>query len=175
MTCMHFQTPAQSLESPSPLEIGGGLGTSSWGVRLLTDNKILAGPKPLLLNVWSDPSPTVRSESGTSWYMGITGELLKVGGMGGVATEQSMKFSKDFMNLPIAAQSNPPSRQFMSRVNSILPMDPCEGYIPLASFLLPPVQIPTELDYFIIDSQSLFTPIKLQVHRDKCHAKAVKE
>ena len=100
----------------------------------MTDNEISAGLKPLLSNVWSGPLLTVRSESGTSWYMGITGELLKVGGMGGVTTEQSTKSSKDFMNLPVAAQSNPPSRQFMLRENSILPTDPHKGYTPQNPF-----------------------------------------
>ena len=132
--CMLFQMPAQSLELPSPSGIGGGLGASSQGGRLLMDNKILAGPKPLLSNVWSSPSLIVRSESGTLWYMGVTGELLKVGGTGGVTTEQSTKSSKDFMNFPMAAQLNPPSRQLMSRANSILPMDPHKGYTPQNPF-----------------------------------------
>ena len=75
-----------------------------------------------------------RSRSDTSWYMGITGESLKAGGMEGVITEQSTKFSRDCMNLPSAVQSNPPSIQFMLEANSILPMHPHKAYTPWNPF-----------------------------------------
>ena len=75
-----------------------------------------------------------KSRNDTSWYTGITGVLSKVGGMGGVTTEQSTKFSRDSMHLPGALQLNPPSTWFMSGASSILQMHPHEGYSPINPF-----------------------------------------
>ena len=66
--------------------------------------------------------------------MGITEESSKVGGMGGVTTEQSMRFSRDCTNSHGAACWNPPSIQSMLRANSIPKMHLHEGYTPQNPF-----------------------------------------
>ena len=60
--------------------------------------------------------------------MGITGELSKVGGMGGATTEQSIRSSRDFTIFPSKERARPPSTQLMSGANSILQMCPQEEY-----------------------------------------------
>ena len=48
---------------------------------------------------------------------------------------------------------------------------PSQGIYPSTSLLLPPVQLPTELDCFIVDSESPFTPAKWWAHREGHYSK----
>ena len=93
-----------------------------------------AGWKLSHSSFWLDSLLTDKSRRDTSWYTGITEGLSKDGGMGGVVTEQSMKFSRDSMNLSGAFQSNLPSTQFTLGASSILQMCPLKVFPHLNPF-----------------------------------------
>ena len=112
---MPFQMLAQVSESPLPLEISGEHGTSSQAGEHLMGSETSAGWKLSHSSFWLDSSLMDKSKSNTSWYMGITEGSSKDGGMGGVVTKQSIKFSRDSMNLSGAFQLNLPSTQFTER------------------------------------------------------------
>ena len=126
---MPSQMQALNLELQSPLETGGGHGASSQAGRHLMDSEISDGRRPLPLNAWSGTSRILTARSNTSWCTVTTEELSKVGGMGGVAVDQSTKYSRDSMNSPGSAQLGPLSTQCMLGANSIPQTHPPEGYI----------------------------------------------
>ena len=99
MTHMPFQMPAQVLKSPLPSEISGERGTSPQAGERLMGSETSAGQKLSYLSFWLDSSLMDKSRNDTLWYMGITEGSSKDGGMGGVVTKQSMKFSRDSMKL----------------------------------------------------------------------------
>ena len=68
------------------------------------------------------------ARSNTSWCIATTEELLKVGGMGEAAVDQSTKFSRDCMNFPGSVQLGHLSTQFMLGANSFLQTHPPKGY-----------------------------------------------
>ena len=129
MIWMPSQMQALNSESWSPLETSGGHGASSQAGRHLMDSEISDGQRPLPLNAWSGTSQILTVRNNTSWCMATTEELLKVGGMGGAAVDQSMKSSRDCMNFPVSVQLGPLSTQCMLGANSILQTHPPEGYI----------------------------------------------
>ena len=100
-----FQTRAQNSALLSSLAISGEPGISSQAGGHWKDSEILAGQKPLLSNAWSDISLIAKHGSGTSLYMGTTGELSKGGGTEGATTERLTKSSRDFMFFPSRARA----------------------------------------------------------------------
>ena len=88
-----FQMQVLSLESPLPLGSSGEPGDLYPDGGCLKGNGTSAGLKPSLLVAWFDTSWMAKCREKTSWYMGITKEWSRVGGMDGAATETSMTSS----------------------------------------------------------------------------------
>ena len=128
---------AQSLESLSPLEIGGEHGASQAG-KHLTDNEILTGQKPLYSNVLLDSSLTNKGRSDFMAHRDNRGVVE--GWWNGRSHNRAI--NEIFKRLHEFARCSPVESSFHTvHVGSKLnPTDvPSQEIYPPESLLLPPV------------------------------------
>jgi len=99
-------------------------------------------------------------------FMGTTRELLKDGGMDVVETLQSMMFSDTYRNISTAWTQESTFILSMSPVLRILQMNPCKASMDLPiSYYCLPINLPSELLPFIINSQSALSAMELRHYR----------
>jgi hypothetical protein len=116
------------------------------------ENGTLGGQKPLPSDYWCTPLPLslilVPILSSTETTQG----LLRVCGDITITTEQSMMSSEEFTSSLTIYPDISRSLPLTLRVHSNPADDPSRGILGSDKFLLPPIDIPPELNEFIIDA-----------------------
>jgi hypothetical protein len=149
MTSRPTQMPAQALALASSSATGGGHGDSSQAGKQMVVKS--AGPKQSDLNSSSERFALLHADHISNILRSsvITEELSRAGGKAVAEINPQMKSFAEFMSSRRHERITVHSRYVASKLNPA--DDPSRGIYPPLTFLLPSIQIPIELQPFLID------------------------